>query len=701
MGSDPSADSARTGSLALILVEDSPADARLAVEMLRAQNPSLRLSTFARVEDAADALVKERADCVLLDLGLPGWEGLEALDRIISVASDTPIIVLTGRDDDQLALSAVRLGAQDYVTKRGLDGATLWRAIGRSIERQRLVSSAILDASERELAESARAQLAAIVESSDDAVIGKTLDGKIVSWNRGAERMYGYLAREAVGQSISFLSPPGREDEIPALLARLARGERAEHYETVRRRRDGREIDVSVTISPIRDASGKVVGASTIARDITERKRAEAGFRTLLESAPDAILIVDEQGRVILANAQAEAMFGYTADELVTLTVDDLLPARYRKLHEGHRAGFFADPHRRLMGIGLALYALLKDGREIPVEISLGPFETDEGSVVAAAVRDISDRQRHESALREAEETFRRAFDEAPIGMAMLDLDGHFTQVNEALCEITGFSREQLESTSLGAITHPDDLSDQQRAIAGVLSGDTSGYRAETRLVHAGRRAVWVALQATVLRDAGGHSLRFLAQIQDITERRRYEERLRHLADHDALTGLRNRRSFERELQSHCALTDRYGGRGAAIVLDLDHFKFINDTLGHTAGDEALGRAANVLRSRLRQTDVLARLGGDEFAILLPHADAREARLVAEELLASLRAEHIELGGSARSLAASVGIALFEPGRDLSGEDVLVNADLAMYDAKNAGRDRAEIYEHGEQPDYG
>ena len=174
---------------------------------------------------------------------------------------------------------------------------------------------------------------------------------------------------------------------------------------------------------------------------------------------------------------------------------------------------------------------------------------------------------------------------------------------------------------------------------------------------------MWVAVQMTVLRDGDARPLRLIAQIQDITDRRSSEERLVYLADHDPLTGLLNRRSFERELDAHRMRKARYGGRGAVIMLDLDHFKFINDTLGHHAGDEALIKTSRVLASRLRETDVLARLGGDEFAVLLPKADSTQARLVAEELLGALRAVTVELGPHARALAASAGIALFESAR--------------------------------------
>ena len=159
--------------------------------------------------------------------------------------------------------------------------------------------------------------LAAIVESSDDAIISKTLEGEITSWNRGAENIYGYSAREAVGQSISILVPPECSDEIPEILEKLRRGEKIAHYETVRITRDGRRLNISLTVSPIRRSSGEVVGASTIARDITERQRTEVALRAgqehlsrVVETIADGIMLVDRSGTITFANTAAEEMVG-------------------------------------------------------------------------------------------------------------------------------------------------------------------------------------------------------------------------------------------------------------------------------------------------------------------------------------------------------------------------------------------------------
>jgi len=193
------------------------------------------------------------------------------------------------------------------------------------------------------------------------------------------------------------------------------------------------------------------------------------------------------------------------------------------------------------------------------------------------------------------------------------------------------------------------------------------------------------------VRDADGAPLRFLTQVQDVTERRRFESELRHLADHDPLTGLYNRRRFEQELERHVTEVARYGPRGALLVLDLDHFKYANDALGHHAGDELILSVAAILGARLRDSDILARLGGDEFAVLLPTADPTEGEHVAEELLRAVREETGLEGANRRAgVTTSIGIAGFR-GSDMTGEELLIEADLAMYDAKEAGRDRYAV----------
>jgi diguanylate cyclase (GGDEF)-like protein/PAS domain S-box-containing protein len=422
----------------------------------------------------------------------------------------------------------------------------------------------------------------------------------------------------------------------------------------------------------------------------------ERKFRALLEAAPDAMVIVNDHGHITLVNAQAERMFGYRRQELIGQSISDLIPKRVRAQHRRHVRDYVRDADARPMGGELELYGLRKDGTEFPVEISLSPLETDEGMMVSSAIRDTTSRRRSLAELATAEQLFRGAFDGSPIGMALTDGEGSIVRVNHALCALVGATPKQLTGKGFDVLVHPLEETDGGAAFGALLSGERTHYRDETRFLHAGGTPIWVAIQATTINDGEGELRRLLVQVQDITHRRRYEENLQYLATHDPLTGLHNRASFAEQLDIHADLVRRYGSDGALLLLDLDHFKYVNDTLGHQAGDQLIARVAKVLAARLRESDVLARLGGDEFAALLPRATVQQAERVAEELLDALRAERIAVpGANGRAMTASIGVAMFDAADDLRGEDVLVNADIAMYDAKEAGRNQLALHVGG------
>jgi diguanylate cyclase (GGDEF)-like protein len=232
--------------------------------------------------------------------------------------------------------------------------------------------------------------------------------------------------------------------------------------------------------------------------------------------------------------------------------------------------------------------------------------------------------------------------------------------------------------------------------VRSFLADQTSYLGNDRRFQRADGQAVWVMLSIACVRDSNGKPQHFLAQVQDITARRGYEEQLQQMADRDPLSDLLNRRAFDRELRNHVARGERYGVSGAALMIDVDHFKHYNDTLGHQAGDELLARVAGALATRLRKSDVLARLGGDEFAVILPDADEVAACRVAEQLLDCVRAESMDApDGSRRQLTASIGVAFFADKPGLAGDKVMANADLALYDAKEAGRDRVALRRAG------
>ena len=412
-------------------------------------------------------------------------------------------------------------------------------------------------------------RLAAIVESSADAIIGMTRDGVITSWNPGAERLYGYSAGDAIGRPISALMVPERTREEMAIVDRVAHGARIDRYETERIKKDGTRIDLSLTVSAIKAPDGSVVAVSAIEHDITDLR-------------------------------QAETLLGAVA-------------------------------------------------------------------------------------------RFERAFNDAPIGMALVSIEpgrlGHLQQVNEAFCALTGHSRRNLEATDFQSLTYPDDRDGELDLLADVIGGDIHKYEIEKRLIHAEGHVFRVLSTVSVVRHANGAPLHCILQVQDIEERKRFEGHLEFLADHDALTGLSNRRRFERELERHVSLAHRYGGGGAVLLIDIDNFKDVNDTLGHNAGDQIIARVAHLLRERIRESDILARLGGDEFAVLLPNADGSDANALARDMMAVVRGAPISINERRRGITVSVGIALFAASKEQTAEALMIDADLAMYDAKDAGRD--------------
>ena len=287
------------------------------------------------------------------------------------------------------------------------------------IKANAAVKQEILERKEAELSlrirEASFREQAELLDLTHDAIFVRSLDGKILYWNRGAERLYGWTRDDVRGKVTHEILETRFPKPVEEILAGVIESGSWEG-ELAHRCQDGSQVTVSSRWTLRRDSAGKPLSILESNRDITHRKREEEKFRNLLESAPDAIVIVDSRGRIQLVNAQTERLFGYTRAELSGQRVEMLIPSRYQASHVTSREEYVRSPHPRAMGAGLELYGRHKDGNEIPVEVSLSPLQTEEGTLISSAIRDVSSRRRIEEEIRKLNsELSRKSPNSAPL----------------------------------------------------------------------------------------------------------------------------------------------------------------------------------------------------------------------------------------------------------------------------------------------
>jgi diguanylate cyclase (GGDEF)-like protein/PAS domain S-box-containing protein len=518
----------------------------------------------------------------------------------------------------------------------------------------------------------------------------------------------------------------------------IASGVDAKPVEMLRQRKDGSQVWVELRRHALRSEDRWMI--VTLVRDITERKNADQRFRDLLEAAPDAMVIVNAAGEMVLVNSQAVSLFGWRREELLGRKIEMLVPEGFRSKHPGNRSGFFAQPRARSMGAGLALFGLRKDGTEVPVEISLSPLETDEGTLVMSAIRDVTARKEAEDRIRrlnrvyavlsginmiivrarDRDELFkdacRIAVEEGGLRLAWIGIVDRTAKTIVPVASAganAGFIEEVRDRISFheGAPAGHGPVAraviDKRAVVVNDIGSDPLiRYRSAhiDRGIHsmvilpllvaeepiavmglyAGEVGYFDDAEMKLLRELAGDIAFAIDHIDK-------QERLEYLAYYDALTGLANRSLFLERVARHIRDAVSGGRKLAVFLVDLERFKNINDSFGQAAGDSLLRQVADWLTRNAGDAKLLARVGADHFAVVMPEVrkDGDVPRLVEKTMEAFL--EHpFRLHDAVFRIGTKVGVALF-PDDGASAETLFKNAEAALKKAKSSG-DRYLFY---------
>jgi two-component system sensor kinase FixL len=407
-------------------------------------------------------------------------------------------------------------------------------SVSRFTKNNKFVFTCIIrDITEREVEKKSLLRLAAIVESSSEAIIGNTLDGTIITWNRGAEKLFGYSAKEAIGRHLTIVVPADRANEVPLLLETIGRGDSATLADTVRLNKDGSQIDVSITVSPIEDSNGKIIGASTIARNIAEQKRAEETlreseehYRNVAETATDAIITTDEESTITSVNRAAERIFGHVSEELLGRKLTELMPEYLKHVHQASLKTYLTTGDRQLeYWECIDLTGLKKGGQEIPVELSVSRFTKNGQHVFTCIVRDITERkQAQESLLRLA--AIVESSSDAIMGNT---LDGAIFAWNPGAESLFGYSAGDAIGQPLTIVVPADRIHEVPEILDRIARSESTENYETVRLNRDGTH-IDVAITVSPIKDGAGAVIGASTIARDITEQKRAEAQLKALA---------------------------------------------------------------------------------------------------------------------------------------------------------------------------
>ena len=731
-----------TPKASILIVDDEIQNCRLLETLLKPEG--YLTSSVANGEEALASIAQRAPDLVLLDILMPGLDGFQVARALKAapLTSNIPIIMITAMDDRAARMTGLDAGAEEFLTKP-FDRAELWLRV-RNLLRLKEYSDFLQDHSailERQVqARTAELQrFRAAMDATGDAImLVNRATMRFIEVNATACSMLGYTREELFQLGPLQITADPLELLEGAYDAIIAGDRKSDLTQSRWQTKNGLQFPVEVhRHAHLSGAEWIIVG---VVRDITERQKADEKFKALLEATPDAMVIVNTDGNLVLINSRTISQFGWCREDLLGKKFEMLVPERFRGRHPETRSGFFTEPPESTMGAALDLFGLRKDGTEFPVEISLSPLETHEGPLLMCSIRDISERKAAADKIVHLNRVYAMLSGINTLIVRVRNRAELFTEACRIAVEEGGFSMTWIGTVdhsamkivpvaSAGAdeefltiIKERFSLSEDAplrnsmtaRAIRekkAVVSNDSKsdanlvfgkkyaefGIRsmAILPLVVAGEAEGVLALYASEVEFFRDEELKLLKDLAgDISyaiDHIDQQERLDYLAYYDVLTGLANRRLFLERVALHMRNATSTGHELALFLIDLERFKNINDSLGQPAGDTLLKQVAEWLTLRTGDPNLLARVGADHFALVLPvvRKDGNVTRLVENTMDAFLQ-HPFRLNESVLRIAAKVGVAVF-PDDGANADALFSNAEAALKKAKASG-DRYLMY---------
>jgi diguanylate cyclase (GGDEF)-like protein/PAS domain S-box-containing protein len=692
-------------ALKILLVEDSMADAELLEEFLLCSSEICFELVHVRIlQDALDRLSREQFDIVLLDLSLPDRQGLETVKDTHAAAPQLPLVVLTGLKDEDMALQAVRAGAQDYLIKGEITPVLLVRSIRFCLERTQLLDR-LRHSEER---------YALAVRGANDGIWDWNLEAQTVYFSPRWKSMLGY-GEDELDDEIAQWFDRVHPDDLPGLKAAISdhlSGETEDLQCEYRiRDRHGHYLWMLVRGLVLQTENGtpyRMAGSQT---DITERKRSEqekieliaslqeseTRFRSMADTAPVFLWLSDPEGVYTFFNQPWLNFTGLSLAEALKDGWEAIVHPedreRFWQLY--HEAYAQSDRFRRK-------YRVRRSDGEYRWVLDTGvPRFHENGEFVGyiGSCIDITEIEQLQQDLDREKELAQVTLRSIGDAVLVTDALGKVQLLNPVAEMLTGWSNEEAQTQCVDRVFQIIDEATRQPlanpADLALRQGEIVTLSQQAILVDLQGREYPIGDSAAPIRDRDGAIVGAVLVFHDATEQRTRARQLSWQASHDPLTGLVNRTEFNSRLERAIERAKREGHQHALCYLDLDRFKIVNDTCGHLAGDELLRQVTGLLETRVRKTDTLARLGGDEFGLLLYDCCVKRALEIADDLRKTI--EHFRFAWHDKifSIGASIGVVTIDDRSDRASS-VLKAADAACYTAKNEGRNRVHLYQFGE-----